>query len=140
MKKIILLIYILSNISCVSQSVEIRHISSWSDKPIFTLIISKNEILKKSIEERFIKVDKDDLFFLIDFITNNEKNTVEFKNIEYPYGAFIIKVQNPKSKKSYVLENVKISSEYFRKLIVFLEANNKKNLAEEFRKILIRLE
>jgi hypothetical protein len=140
MKKIILLLYTLLHISCVSQSVEIRHISSWSDKPIFTLIISDNEIIKKAIEERFIKVDKDDLNILLDFIKNNETKAIESKNIEYPYGAFVIKVRNPHSEKSYVLVNGKISSEYFRKLIIFLDTNDKKNLAEEFRKILIRLE
>lgn len=140
MKKIFLLIYILLNISCASQTVKIKHITDFSDKPIFTLIISNNETSTKSLNERHIKVSKEDLNVLLDFIVNNKTNNKQIKNKEYPFGAFAIEVQNNHNKKSYILEDDEISLNYFKKLIPFLDVNNKKYLAEEFRKILIRLE
>lgn len=126
--------------SCVSQSIEVRHISSLSDKPIFTLIIYNKEILKKSIENQYVKVDKYDLNILLNYFKKNEINLFVNNNKEYPFGAFIIEIQNQVNKTSYLLDNSKISSEYFRKLIIFLNSNNKKNLAEQFSIILKRLE
>jgi hypothetical protein len=140
MKKILLLIYILLNISCASQSVKIKHIAAFSDKPIFTLIISNNETSTKSLKERYIKVSKEDLNILLDFIVSNKTNKKQIKKKEYPYGAFVVETQSIYNKKSYALEDTEISINYFKKLIAFLDTNNKKKLAEEFRKILIRLE
>lgn len=140
MKKILLLTYILINISCVSQSVKIKHIAAFSDKPILTLIISNNETTTKSLKEHYIKVSKEDLNILLDFIVNNKTNKKQIKNKEYPYGAFVVETQSNHNKKSYALEDTEISINYFKKLIAFLDINNKKHLAEEFRKIIIRIE
>ncbi len=140
MKKIFLLIYISLNISCASQSVKIKHIADFSDKPIVTLIISNNETSTKSLKEHHVKVSKEDLNVLLDFIVDNKTNKKQIKNKEYPYGAFAIEVQNNHNKNSYVLEDDEISINYFKKIIAFLDINNKIKLAEEFRKILVRLE
>lgn len=132
--------YILLNISCASQSVKIKHIADFSDKPIFTLIISNNDTSIKSLKEHHIKVSKEDLNVLLDFINVNHTNKKQIKNNEYPYGTFVIEAQRIHDKKSYVLENAEISIDYFKKLIFFLDTNNKEYLSQEFRKILIRLE
>jgi hypothetical protein len=139
MKKILLLTYILLNISCASQSVKIKHIADFSDKPIFTLIISNSDTHIKSMKEHHIKVSKEDLNILLDFIVVNKTSKQQIINKEYPYGAFVIEAQKIHDKKSYVLENAEISVDYFKKLIVYLDTNNKEYLSQEFRKILIRL-
>lgn len=140
MKKTLLLTYILLNISCASQSVKIKHIADFSDKPIFTLIISNDDTSVKSLKEHHIKVSKEDLNILLDFIVVNKTNKKQIKNKEYPYGAFVVEANRTYDKKIYVLENTEISVDYFKKIIVFLDTNNKEYLSQEFSKILNRLE
>jgi hypothetical protein len=133
MKKILL------NISCASQSVKIKHIADFSDKPIFTLIISNDDTPINSLKDHHIKVSKEDLNILLDFIVVNKTNKKQTKNKEYPYGAFVVEANMTYNNKKYVLENADKSIDYFKKLIVYLDTNNKEYLSQEFRNILIRL-
>jgi hypothetical protein len=133
---------LLGNLPCSAQKIIIKHISGFSDKPIYTLVFT----LKDSFPffnfdipvTRFIKLGDGDFTILNDFANSNKTNVSFSKYEHYPYGAFQIQILSDNENLSYVLIDAPTSIIYFNKLISLLKEDYKLNRLDYFRDIITR--
>jgi hypothetical protein len=129
-----IIIFLLSITSCKAQKITIEHISSTSNKPIYTLIITKEREASVSLYERVLVLNSDEYRIVYNYIANNNTE-VDFEIQEYPFGSFKITFD----KKKYILKDSNLSKVYFEKLIKLLQERNMKKASEEIKLILSRL-
>lgn len=120
--------FFLGNLSCKTQSIIFEHISTISDKPIYTLTITNKRSTTVSLKERLIVVSRKEFEIIYEYVIKNATK-VRFEIKEYPFGSFKIAFNN----RNYVLEESNLSKDYFNKLIELLDFHKMQKISKEIR-------
>jgi hypothetical protein len=122
---LIISIAFLISLSCSAQRIVVKHISGFSDKPIYTLVFTLKDTLPFfNIDvpiTRFINLNDGEFTVLNEFVKNNDTNVRFSKYEPHPYGAFEVQIQRDNENVSYMLKDSLISTVYFSNLVTVLK-------------------